>query len=53
MTLRNLFHRPHPQGAEKVKFWAENVFLLPGTSSGSKRFHLLPGTSNVDTPSSS
>ena len=26
-----LFHHPHHQRAEKVKFRAENVFLLPGT----------------------
>ena len=35
-----LFHHPHHQRAEKVKFRTENVLLVPG----SKRFHLLPGT---------
>ena len=29
-----LFHHPHHQRTEKVKFKAENVFLLPGASSG-------------------
>ena len=29
-----LFHHPNHQQAEKVKFREENVFLLPGTSSG-------------------
>ena len=27
-----LFHHPYYQRAENVKFRAENVFLLPGTS---------------------
>ena len=34
LLLIYLFHHPHHQWAEKVKFRAENVFLLPGTSFG-------------------
>ena len=34
LSVLLLFHHQHHQRAEKVKFRAENVFLLPGTSSG-------------------
>ena len=48
----DLFHHQIATCTENVKFRAEKEVLLPGTVPGSKKIHLLPGTSNVHIPAS-